>query len=77
MPGVLAMFELNQSPHYRSFCRWEQEYRMRELRRLLRRGVEQADRSSKAEIDASASSATDQPPLPRPRELLLLPHKAR
>jgi len=36
MPGVLAVFELDEAPHYSSFCRWEQEYRMRELRRLLR-----------------------------------------
>jgi len=35
MPSILAVFELDESPHYSSFCRWEQEYRMRELRRLL------------------------------------------
>jgi len=35
MPGVLAVFYLDEAPHYNSFCRWEQEYRMRELRRLL------------------------------------------
>ncbi|ELY30136.1 transposase (ISH1) [Natrialba magadii ATCC 43099] len=35
MPGILAVFDLNEAPHYSSFCRWEQEYRMRELRRLL------------------------------------------
>ena len=35
MPGVLAVFDLDEAPHYSSFCRWEQEYRMRELRRLL------------------------------------------
>jgi len=35
MPGVLAVFELNEAPDYSSFCRWENEYRMRELRRLL------------------------------------------
>jgi len=36
MPHVLAVFELDEAPHYSSFCRWEQQYRMRELRRLLR-----------------------------------------
>ena len=36
MPYVLGLFELDEAPHYSSFCRWEQEYRMRELRRLLR-----------------------------------------
>ena len=36
MPGILAVFDLNEAPHYSSFCRWENEYRMRELRRLLR-----------------------------------------
>ena len=35
-PGVLAVFDLAEAPHYSSFCRWEQNYRMRELRRLLR-----------------------------------------
>lgn len=35
MPGVLAVFGLDEAPHYSSFCRLEQEYRMRELRRLL------------------------------------------
>ena len=37
MPHVLGVFELDEPPHYSSFCRWEQEYRMRDLRRLLRR----------------------------------------
>jgi hypothetical protein len=35
MPGVLAVFDLDEAPHYSSFCRREQNYRMRELRRLL------------------------------------------
>ncbi|ELY99630.1 transposase (ISH1) [Natrialba aegyptia DSM 13077] len=35
MPGVLAEFDLDDPPHYSSLCRWEQEYRMHELRRLL------------------------------------------
>ena len=35
MPGILAVFDLDGAPHYSSFCRWENEYRMRELRRLL------------------------------------------
>ncbi len=25
MPGILAVFELDESPHYSSFCRWEQK----------------------------------------------------
>ncbi len=36
MPGILGVFGLDEAPHYSSFCRWENEYRMRELRRLLR-----------------------------------------
>ncbi len=35
MPGILAVFDLNEAPHYSSLSRWEQQYRMRELRRLL------------------------------------------
>lgn len=42
MPGVLAVFDLDEAPNYSSFCRWEQRYRMRELRRLLRTSAEQA-----------------------------------
>ena len=36
MPDVLAVFDLDEAPHYSSVCRWDQDYRMRELRRLLR-----------------------------------------
>jgi len=39
MPGVLNVFDLAEAPHYSSFCRWENEFRMRELRRLLRCGA--------------------------------------
>ena len=39
MPGVLAVFDLHEAPHYSSFCRWENEYRMRELCCLLRSGA--------------------------------------
>jgi len=53
MPGVLAVFDLDEAPHYSSFCRWKQEYWMRGLRRLLRALSEQADWSGKAAIDAS------------------------
>jgi len=53
MPGVLAVFDLDEAPHYSSFCRWEQEYRICELRRLLRTSVEQAGWSGHAAIDAS------------------------
>ena len=36
MPDGLAVFDLDEAPHYSSFYRWEQNCRMRELRRLLR-----------------------------------------
>ncbi len=36
IPGVLIVFVLNEPPHYRLSCRWEREYQIRELRRLLR-----------------------------------------
>ena len=26
MSDILAVFELDESPHYSSFCRWKQEY---------------------------------------------------
>ncbi len=53
MPGVLSLFGLDKASHYSSFCRWENEYRMRELRRLLRVSVEQAGWCGEATIDAS------------------------
>ncbi|MFC4246645.1 transposase [Natribaculum luteum] len=53
MPAVLAVFDLNEAPHYSSLSRWEQQYRMRELRRLLRASAEQAGWSGEAAIDAS------------------------
>lgn len=37
MPGVLVVFGLDEAPHYNTFCRWEQDYRMRELSRLYPR----------------------------------------
>jgi IS5 family transposase len=49
MPGVPAVFDLDEAPHYSLFCRWEQECRMRELRR----SAEQAGWSGEAAIDAS------------------------
>ena len=55
MPGILNVFDLNEAPHYTSFCRWEREYRMRELRRLLRDSAEQAGWSGESAIDASGS----------------------
>ncbi|EMA13223.1 transposase (ISH1) [Haloarcula marismortui ATCC 33799] len=33
MPGIPAVFGSEETPHYSSLCRWEQEYRMRERRR--------------------------------------------
>ena len=53
MPDGLAVFDLDEAPHYSSFCRWEQNCRMRVLRRLLRRSAEQAGWSGVAAIDAS------------------------
>src|SRR6056297_4001577 len=53
MSGILAVFGLEEAPHYSSICRWEDEYRMRELRRLLRASAEQAGWSGEAAIDAS------------------------
>ncbi len=49
IPGVLAVFDLDEASHYSSLCRWEQEYRMRKLRR----SAEQAGWSGEAAIDAS------------------------
>ncbi len=49
MPDILAVFDLDDIPHYSSLCRWENEYRMRELRR----SAEQAGWSGEAAIDAS------------------------
>ena len=49
---ILDEFGLGQAPHYSSFCRWEQQFQMRELRRLLRASAEQAGWSGEAAIDA-------------------------
>lgn len=35
MPDVLVEFDFDSLPHFRSLCRWEKKYRMRELHRLL------------------------------------------
>ena len=43
----------NREPHYSPFCRWEQQFQMRELRRLLRASAEQAGWNGEATIDAS------------------------
>ena len=45
--------QLTKTPDHTTLCRWEQEYRMRELRRLLRDSAEQAGWSGEAAIDAS------------------------
>ena len=50
---ILDEFGLERAPHYSSFCRWEQQFQMRELRRLLRQSAEQAGWSGEAAIDAS------------------------
>ena len=57
MPDVLAVFDLDEAPHYSSFCRWEQNCRMRELRRLLHTSAEQAGWSGQPSTPV-ASSAT-------------------
>ena len=44
---------IDKSPDHTTLCRWEQEYRMRDLRSLLRRSAEQAGWSGEAAIDAS------------------------
>jgi IS5 family transposase len=51
--AILDEFGLERAPHYSSFCRWEQKFQMRELRRLLRALAEQAGWSGEAAIDAS------------------------
>jgi len=51
--AILNELHLEKSPHYSSFCRWEQKFQMRELRRLLRESAEQAGWSGTAAIDAS------------------------
>ncbi len=53
MPGIFTVFDLDEAPHYSSFCRWEDEYRMSELRRLLRTSAEQAGWSGEAAIDTT------------------------
>ena len=50
---ILDEFGLERAPHYSSFCRWEQQFQMRELRRLLCQSAEQAVWSGEAAIDAS------------------------
>lgn len=54
--AILDEFNLERTPHYSSFCRWEQKFRIRELRRLLRAAAEQAGWSGEAAIDASHRS---------------------
>jgi len=44
---------LEKAPDYSSICRWEQNYRMRELRQLLDRSSEWAGWSGRAAIDSS------------------------
>jgi len=53
MPGILGMFDLEKSPDYTSFSVWDDEFPMKELRRLLRASAEQAGLSGTASIDAS------------------------
>jgi IS5 family transposase len=53
MPGILDVFDLEKSPDYTSFSKWDGEFPMQELRRLLRASAEQAGLSGTASIDAS------------------------
>jgi len=57
MPSVLAVFDLDEAPHYSSLCRWKQEYRMRELCRLLRRRAGRRAGVVKPQLTQAASSA--------------------
>ena len=65
MPGILAVFDLDEAPHYSSLCRWEDEYRMRELRRLLpfsghiRERHRRRHRKDNARYHSSDSSVND------------------
>ena len=52
MPGILDVFDLDESPDHTSFSIWDGEFPMQELRRLLRRSAEQAELSGTASIDA-------------------------
>ena len=51
--AIREELNLKASPDHTTLCRWEKEYQMRELRRLLRRSAEQAGWSGEAAIDAS------------------------
>ena len=53
MPGILGVFGIEKSPDYSSFSVWDNDFPMKELRRLLRRSAEQAGLSGTASIDAS------------------------
>lgn len=53
MPGILDVFGLEKSPDYTSFSKWDSEFPMQELRRLLRRSAEQAGLTGTASVDAS------------------------
>jgi IS5 family transposase len=53
MPGILAVFNLEESPDHTSFSDWDKEFSTRWLRRLLRGTAEQAGVSGQAAIDAS------------------------
>lgn len=56
--GILEVLEREEPPPSSSLCRWEQDYRMRECRRLLHASVEQAGWSAEAAIDAISSRAS-------------------
>ena len=52
--AVREELNLDNSPDHTTLCRWEQEYQMRELRRLLRQSAEQAGWSGESAIDSSS-----------------------
>jgi len=53
MSGILAVFDLDEAPHYSSLCRWEQPNPICELHCPLRASAEQAGWSGETAIDAS------------------------
>lgn len=50
---IYEELQLPKTPDHTTLCRWEQQFQMRELRRLLRRSAEQAGWAGTAAIDAS------------------------
>ena len=53
MPGILDVLDIEKSPDYTSFSKWDGDFPMQELRRLLRRSAEQAGWTGFGAVDAS------------------------